>query len=129
VSTVKKDLRLSGTCETCGARTSRKSSTRCRKCANAAARVYETREAAAEARRESKRRYQRKQWARYTQTCAQAEIRRAPAWQAHLRELNEIDQTPSPLNAELVKTEKNPYRRWWLKRFTLDEIHQMARGL
>lgn len=121
------DLRESGTCATCGARTSRVFRTRCRGCANKARLVYETREAAAEARLESKRRYQAKKWVRYTETCAAAQVKRAPAWQAHLRDLE--DELESTLNTELVRAETNPYRRWWLKRFTLDEIHQMARGL
>lgn len=33
------------------------------------------------------------------------------------------------VNRDLILAEPNAMKRWWLSRFTLDEIHQMARGL
>lgn len=54
---------------------------------------------------------------------------RGKHWASHLAEIRHLLNPVALENAHLLRDESCPYKRWWLERYSLDEIQSIARGL
>ena len=95
---------------------------------------YETQDERIEARRRSSRESARKRYAEYARLCAELEVPQRENWTRHLPKLralvaenerSERDQTwREDTGRKLTR-----YHRFWLGKFTMDEIRVLGSGL
>lgn len=70
-----------------------------------------------------------KQYQMYKDLCAQLGVdRQGSRWASHLSELRRAPAVREDNRALWLAT-KDGYKRWWLERYSLREIHQLALGL
>lgn len=93
-------------------------------------RKYSTDEQRRAARRRTYRENARKQQELYYEICGRFGIPgQGRRWASHLAEIRHLITIP-PDNLALWRQYRNrPYVRWWLERYTLDEIRRLADGM
>lgn len=79
--------------------------------------------------REKLRATQNRRFDEYAELCAELGVSTQRAWTTHYAALRKAVYPALSANKKLLAGERSPYRRWWLRRYTLTEIQALAAGL